>query len=272
MMTTDQPQAQTLGDDVKAHLSQGSEVVFSFDTTGSMYPCLDAVRRDVSKTCRDLFGLFPDLKIGLISHGDYCDGQNRINSLNLTGDQDAIGRFIQETPRTGGGDAPECYELALHTALGMNWITPKGRMLVLIGDDEPHSPHYPGNDLKLDWRQVLMALKEQGVKVFPIQCLYHQRRGVVNRFWEEVAEISGTRLFRFHQGEDFEKTSTPVVAGMVAAAYGSEEYERYARSPIGMVNNSNLSASMVSGMMCAARGFNPKGSPLDEEPAKDDSK
>lgn len=252
---------KTLGDDVKANLGEGAEVVFSFDTTGSMYPCLEAVRRDVAKTCQDLFSMFPGLKIGLISHGDYCDGQLRINSLPLTDERQTIEAFIRNTPATGGGDAPECYELALHTAAGMNWTTDKGRMVVLIGDDEPHPPDYPQNELRLDWRETILAMKEWGVKVFPIQCLYSPARQAVNAFWEEVATLSGTRLFRFDAGQNFGQFAVPTMAGMVAAAGGSDVYERYCASEVGAANNARLHSHVVSGMMCAAKSFDrPAGS------------
>ncbi|GJD17992.1 hypothetical protein RIVM261_029480 [Rivularia sp. IAM M-261] len=49
------------------------EVVFSFDTTGSMYPCLTQVRRRIKETVTRLMNELPLIKIGIIAHGDYCD-------------------------------------------------------------------------------------------------------------------------------------------------------------------------------------------------------
>ena len=49
------------------------EVVFSFDTTGSMYPCLTQVRRHVKSTVTRLGEEIPGIRIGIIAHGDYCD-------------------------------------------------------------------------------------------------------------------------------------------------------------------------------------------------------
>ena len=46
------------------------EVVFSFDTTGSMYPCLTQVRRKIKETVTRLLDEIPGIRIGIIAHGD----------------------------------------------------------------------------------------------------------------------------------------------------------------------------------------------------------
>ena len=57
----------------------GIDILISFDTTGSMYPCLSQVIRNISELSVKLFNEIDDLRIGLIAHGDYCDGNNMIN-------------------------------------------------------------------------------------------------------------------------------------------------------------------------------------------------
>jgi len=73
------------------------EVVFSFDTTGSMYPCLAQVRKKVGATVSRLMKEIPGIRIGIIAHGDYCDeGSTYVTkSLDLTDDKDAIVRFVE---------------------------------------------------------------------------------------------------------------------------------------------------------------------------------
>jgi hypothetical protein len=253
--------APDLSAEMKAALSGGSEVVFSFDTTGSMSPCIAAVRKDVEKTCQDLFSLFPGLRIGLIAHGDYCDGQKCMSSLRLTDDQKAIARFVQGVPNTNGGDSPECYEYVLRVAQEMGWSEGVGKMLVLIGDDMPHPPDFPGAPMRLDWREELDYLKGQGVKVFPMQCLFHQYRKDENEFWKELASRAGTQLFQFAGSASFDSYSTPVFAGLVAASSGSVGYERYAASPAGTANNGMLAAKGMGEVVChvaaASRSFDP---------------
>lgn len=94
------------------------QVVFSFDTTGSMHTCLTQARRSISETVKRLFKDIPDLKVGIIAHGDYCDaGDPYVTKiLDLTDDEDKIVRFVNGVGATGGGDAEECYELVLREA------------------------------------------------------------------------------------------------------------------------------------------------------------
>ncbi len=54
-------------------ISENIEVVFNFDTTGSMYPCLTQVRRKTKNTVTRLMDEIPIIRIGIIAHGDYCD-------------------------------------------------------------------------------------------------------------------------------------------------------------------------------------------------------
>jgi hypothetical protein len=51
-----------------------------------------------------------DVKIGLIAHGDYCDGDNAIKVLDLTDDLEKIADHQHDSEHRRG-DAPECYEL-----------------------------------------------------------------------------------------------------------------------------------------------------------------
>ncbi|PLZ73273.1 hypothetical protein CBP14_15925, partial [Fischerella thermalis WC245] len=98
------------------------EVVFSFDTTGSMYPCLTQVRRKIKETVTRLMGEIPQMKIGIIAHGDYCDQGSTyvIKKFDISSDIDAICEFVQNVEPTGGGDAPECYELVLELIRKVN--------------------------------------------------------------------------------------------------------------------------------------------------------
>ncbi|RUR87001.1 vWA domain-containing protein [Chlorogloeopsis fritschii PCC 9212] len=164
------------------------EVVFSFDTTGSMYPCLTQVRRKIKETVTRLIGEIPHIKIGIIAHGDYCDQGSTyvIKNFDLSSDVDAICDFVQNVEPTGGGDAPECYELVLHEAQDLNWSDTSSKSLVLIGDDIPHPPAH--NPKKLNWREEIDKLAKQGIMVYGVQAL---NRSHATPFYKELAEKSG---------------------------------------------------------------------------------
>lgn len=165
------------------------DVVVSFDTTGSMYPCLTQVRRRVNEMIDRLFREIPNLRVGIIAHGDYCDRHSTYvtKSLELTSDRNRLYRFVSDVPATGGGDAPECYELVLHEARSFNW-GPDTKTLVVIGDDVPHPPHYPDNKDRLDWRNEIELLLKMGVNVYGVQAL---NRNHATPFYREIAERTG---------------------------------------------------------------------------------
>jgi hypothetical protein len=177
----------------KIETSEVIDVMISFDTTGSMFPCLQEVRSNVAKLVGELFRDIPDLRIGIIAHGDYCDANYRdryvTKMLNLTRDEKAITNFVKTVGRTGGGDAPECYELVLHEARTLaKWETGRNKVLVLIGDDIPHPASYHMNRKSLDWRKECRALGADGVGVYTVQCLNNH---YATSFYKEAAEITG---------------------------------------------------------------------------------
>jgi len=164
------------------------EVVFSFDTTGSMYPCLTQVRRNIKNTVTRLSEEIPGIRIGIIAHGDYCDAGSTYvtRRLDLTSDVSSICQFVEHVEPTGGGDSPECYELVLREAQSLSWKAGTNKALVLIGDDLPHPPaQTPG---KINWRDEVQKLAEGGIPVYGVQAL---NRPYARKFYEELAQKSG---------------------------------------------------------------------------------
>ncbi len=184
---------------------KGIDLVISFDTTGSMYPCLSQLRRKVQESIRKLFREIPDLRVGIIAHGDYYDSvvpsSYVVKALDLTTDQSKICNFVQTVGKTYGGDAPECYELVLHEARGLTWKAGKAKAFVLIGDDVPHGPEYKEhvrlpsgktvlveNKKRLDWRNEIDVLQQMNVSVYGVQAL---NRKTATPFYEEIARKTG---------------------------------------------------------------------------------
>lgn len=52
----------------------------------------------------------PGIRIGLIAHGDYCDLDKAIRTMDLSTDCQQLARFAMDTPSTSGGDSPEVSE------------------------------------------------------------------------------------------------------------------------------------------------------------------
>lgn len=170
---------------------EGVDVAISFDTTGSMYPCLTQVRRDVEATVRRLFRDIAGLRIAIIAHGDYCDaGDTYVTKLlDFSSNVEAICRFIRSVEKTGGGDTPECYELVLQKARGLSWKAGKAKALIMIGDDVPHEPSYSLNKGHIDWRNELRLLVEAGIHVYGVHAMPGIRQHS-KRFYEEIARVT----------------------------------------------------------------------------------
>ena len=165
-----------------------TDIVISFDTTGSMYPCLAEVRRHTTAMTERLFREIPDLRVAIIAHGDYCDGPKVITQLDFTDSQEEIKNFIQNAPSTSGGDYPECYELVLRNVKSLSWrFDATMKSLILIGDAPPHEKNE--NPHKIDWREEAESLKNRNIQVFSVQCLNHGNSEAFN-FYADVAEIT----------------------------------------------------------------------------------
>lgn len=178
--------------------TQPIDLLFSFDTTGSMYPCLTQVRRKISEITDTLMKEIPDLRIGIIAHGDYCDADKYVTRHQLlTSDAVVLNTFVNTTTPTYGGDAPECYELVLHEAQGFNWRADSKRVLIVIGDDVPHAAAH--NPKRLDWRAETKKLLNMGVVIHGVQCM---NRSYATSFYKGIADATGGIHLHLNQFND----------------------------------------------------------------------
>jgi hypothetical protein len=131
------------------------EIVFSFDTTGSMSAILDEVIGRLQEMIQRLQADIPSIRIAVIAHGDYCDKEMFYvtKHIDFSTDSAALCEFVKGVGCTGGGDTDECYELVLRMVRGeFTWTPGSQRALVMIGDAPPHEPDYPLNEMGIDWR------------------------------------------------------------------------------------------------------------------------
>jgi hypothetical protein len=217
-------------------MSNDIEILVSFDTTGSMYPCLTQVRREVSTFFKQLFQDIPNIKLGVIAHGDYCDeGRNYvIKEHELSTNQSSLENFIKTCGNTDGGDSAECYELVLHKARSFNWTAGKNKVLIVIGDDVPHSPHESQNKKKLDWRNELKCLLEMGIKVYGVQAL---NRSHATKFYQEIASITGGFHLNLNQ---FSEVSNLIYA----VCYQQQGKDKLSNYQDTLKKNNNLSRGL----------------------------
>jgi hypothetical protein len=244
---------------ITASIPKATEIAFCFDTTGSMQPCIANVRKHIEKTCEELFKDIPGLKVGFISHGDYCDDANTYDIQKLTDDEKKVYQFIRNTPNTGGGDSPECYELALNLAKGLGWTVDKKNkgVLVMIGDAEPHDVNYPQNKDKLDWEKEVKDLMEMGINVYPLQCLYQSNAKGPNEFWAKISEICDTPLLKL---QNFDEAHL-AVRSYAHASGGSARYAAYEKK---LVDEGVALSPSIMALNTSMRSESPKYDVIEE--------
>lgn len=152
------------------------DMVIAFDTTGSMAAYIDAVRQEVADLIPTLFADNPDLRLGIVAFGDYCDMINAqefgkaYQCLMPTDNENDIIRFIRESKDTSGGDGDEFYELVLKKIVEETpWREGSTRSILLISDANPHPLGYTYKnfvvDNKIDWRDVARHAAEEKIKI-----------------------------------------------------------------------------------------------------------
>ncbi|KAK3606152.1 hypothetical protein CHS0354_010785 [Potamilus streckersoni] len=149
------------------------EIVFSFDTTGSMYSCLEEVRKSLGDMVQQLNSKIPGIRIAIFSHGDYGDEScfgyltKYVNFTNNAGELCSYVRNVGET----GGHGLAVYELVMRQVQeNLSWTTGSNRALVLIGDTLPHEANDGENSRRLDWKTEVARLRDMNVKIYAIQC------------------------------------------------------------------------------------------------------
>lgn len=175
------------------------DVLISFDSTGSMYPCLAEARRKISEIITRLFNEYPDLRVGIIAHGDYCDRDTTyvISEFQLSDNRADIVQFVNTVKPTNGGDGDECYELVLNRARTFGWRDEVKKIMIMVGDANPHMPGYRYHDHvnMLNWKmEARMLAVENDVTIYTVKCLNGS-----STFWNEVARIGNGVKLDLHQ-------------------------------------------------------------------------
>jgi hypothetical protein len=169
------------------------EICFIFDTTGSMFQCIDELKFKLSTIIQQLLSDIPIIKIAIIAMGDYCDYSvfYTMHKLDFTNDIDTLVRFVQSLKGTGGGDKEECYEMALLEAQTLKWSHSANeeddrfvsKCAVVIGDDIPHDK---SSYFGIDWQQEMINLRDKlRCKIYSVQCL---QRPEANEFYQTMAD------------------------------------------------------------------------------------
>jgi len=198
-----------------------------------MYKFLEEVRSQLQVITNRLLKHIPSLRLAFIAHGDYCDRNYVLQLFDFSADAAALSSFLEEVDKTGGGDAPEAYELVLRDALSLSWKADHKKVLVVIGDEVPHAASY--TDQSIYWRDCLKKLADAGITVYGVQALNNPH---ATPFYSEIATASGG--FHLHL-EDFTLMAEMFVA-LCFRATSQQKFEDYQKV---MKSKSNVSPQLL---------------------------
>jgi len=160
------------------YVDSSLDVVFMIDTTGSMDPYIDEVKRNIIRIIENVLEYSPKIRMGFVAYKDHGDeGEDEYyltKVLPLTFDRREIIGFMHSTGLYigEGGGGPEAVECALREATAFTWNKTAPKAIILIGDKPPHGVT---DGLKCctkmrDYRKEVKALKIKGIKIYPILC------------------------------------------------------------------------------------------------------
>ena len=151
------------------------DMMIAFDTTGSMASYINAVKKHVKELIPKLFKQNPNLRIGIVAFGDYCDMPSKYNFgkayqvCELTDDENKLIKFITNAQNTGGGDKDEFYELVIKKIVEeSNWREDSTKAVLFIADANPHEVGYSYGNIvvnnQIDWREEAKKAADKGIK------------------------------------------------------------------------------------------------------------
>lgn len=157
------------------------DMVIAFDTTGSMYSYIEAVKKHVIDLIPKLFAANPKLKVSIVAFGDYCDMRSKKNFgdayqvIDLTNNEYKLIKFVKEARNTSGGDLDEFYELVIKKIVEeTSWREGSTKSVLLIADANPHEIGYSFDGIirnnKIDWREEAKKAAAKGIKIDTMQC------------------------------------------------------------------------------------------------------
>jgi hypothetical protein len=206
------------------------QIVFSFDTTGSMFPAISQIKASLIDTVQRLLAINNNyIEISIFSHKGYDLRYNDYQTLNtgFTRDQNVLIDFIRNL-RGGGGSSNgcACYEYVMKRArTDLNWDQNSTKCLVMIGDDLPFTVVDRDNTMNIDWKQECQLLKNEGIKIYAVKCL---NLSPCKTIYQEWANITGGFYLEMHQ---FNAISDFMIAiSMSASNVDHESFRDYSDS------------------------------------------
>ncbi|MBL8729334.1 MAG: FHA domain-containing protein [Planctomycetes bacterium] len=122
----------------------GLEIVFVFDSTGSMSRTILDTKNSIAQMLAVLRALVPDARVGIVTYRDRGRREDYlVRQVPLGLDFWRASNFVQVVSAEGGGDQPEDVRAGLRAAFAQHWRPDARRVVVLAGDAPPHLEDIP---------------------------------------------------------------------------------------------------------------------------------
>jgi Mg-chelatase subunit ChlD len=155
--------SERIGDILRREDGSSIDIVICLDTTGSMRPYIDSVRRQLIPQLREIISGFDSFRIGMVLFKDYAQ-EYITRVVPFTDNFSVFQRNLNAIRAGGGGDIPEAVYEALHTgATRLPWAA-ESKLMILIGDAPPH-PQPRGNITK---QMVDEEVAKRGITIHAI--------------------------------------------------------------------------------------------------------
>ena len=149
------------------------DVVFSIDATGSMKNDIDKLKSDLIPVLLEKFKGIEGARFGLLFYRDYGDTfrymELPVKMYSFTTNLNSFNKNLNALRINGkeGGDVPEAvYEAIYASCEFYTWREDANRLIILIGDAEPHPT--PRNTGKYSKDFVMGIAAAKGIKIHSI--------------------------------------------------------------------------------------------------------
>lgn len=185
------------------------DIVFVFDTTGSMSEEIEGVKNTSIVFANKLRDSNRDFRLGLVAFGDEIrEVRNRDDTL--TADAEEFKGWIGRLWADGGGDDPEISLDAVKRATQMKYRDGTQKVLILITDAPPHQKGDGTHFSRVVPEELVGQLRDQGFTVYAVAYDHPHFRQV-------VGETSG-EFYDIHRESDFTGIIEKI-GGLIAGQY-----------------------------------------------------
>jgi hypothetical protein len=137
------------------------DLVLCLDTTASMEPYFDDIRKNLGPMLRERVSGFAHFRIGVVLYKDYWPDEYITKNYPYTSDISVIEGIVKSAVVYGGGDIPEAEVEALYAAAtDFDWNADK-RLIILLTDAPPH----PDPRGKILFQDVVRETDAKGIEM-----------------------------------------------------------------------------------------------------------